>query len=489
MLDPIELELARLSLVEIVAVEERLGALHDHRADTHAAIRRDTVGVAVVDPHDAALEPRLLEDAANLLRAGARGDSDQVQSAHLLRELALAGGAEGGAHLVHRRLDRLGERHEAHLRDPTSDRDEERRLARVEVHGRERVRAIEGVASTPPALGVEGELGVAEGVEIAVDRANGDIEALGEGLGGRPGAAAAEVLGDGEEARGTTHPYKPDIRLTNWKAKVTVMKIPVLVLCEFPEAGIAGVDSFSPFCAKVIRALRAAGLPYASRRAPGPHAFKALNPTGQLPILLVDDVPICDSTRILRKIRALAPDAFPGDLEARGESHLWEELADTHLNGFLVAARWADGENWPSVKRAYFGAAPWFVQAIVAPLLRAKVVRGLHARDVWRAGEEACWEALGVTLDALEERAPERGFWLDAGFSTADIALSAQLDSLRTPLTPQQATLVAARPRLASWLDRVDAETRRGPRRALAFEPPRVPAREDRALRAEYGRA
>ena len=267
------------------------------------------------------------------------------------------------------------------------------------------------------------------------------------------------------------------------------MQIPSLVLCEFTETGVAGIDSFSPFCLKVIRALRAAGLPYVSRRGMGPYAFRSLNPAGQLPILLVDDVPIADSTRIVRTIRELVPDAFPGDASARGESHLWEELADTHLNGFVVASRWADDANWPTVRNAYFGEAPWIVRTLVAPRLRARVLRSLHARDVWRSGEEACWDAFQTTLDALDERAPEQGFWLAGGFSTADVALAAQLESLTTPLTPRQATLVAARPRLSRWLDRVDAETRRGPRRALAFGAPRPRALAPAALRAECGPA
>lgn len=241
------------------------------------------------------------------------------------------------------------------------------------------------------------------------------------------------------------------------------MKTSSLVLCEFAETGIAGIETFSPFCLKVRRALRAAGLPHTSRRAHDPGDFRALNPAGQLPILLVDDAPIADSTAILRAIRAAVPAAFPGNACA-GEALLWEELADSHLNGFLVASRWADEANWPSVRQAYFGQAPWPVRALIVPRLRAKVLRSLYARDVVRAGMAACWASFEATLDALDERAPREGFWLAAGFSTADVALSSQLDALRTPLTPRQATLVGARARLCRWLDRVDAHVRRGPR-------------------------
>jgi glutathione S-transferase len=247
---------------------------------------------------------------------------------------------------------------------------------------------------------------------------------------------------------------------------------PDLVLCEFTETGMDGVDSFSPFCTKIIRALRAARLRYVSRRAADPGAFRALNPSGQVPILLVYDAPVCDSTRILARIRAMVPHAFPADARdarARGEALLWEELADTHLNGFLVAARWADERNWPAVRAAYFRAAPWPVRALVAPRIRARVVAGLRARDVWRGGPEACWSSLRATLDALEQRAPEGGFWLGDELSTADVSLFGQLDAFRTALTPWQRGEVEQRARLNAWLDRVDSATR-APRAARASE-------------------
>jgi glutathione S-transferase len=239
-----------------------------------------------------------------------------------------------------------------------------------------------------------------------------------------------------------------------------------LVLCEFPETGVPGLESYSPFCTKVARTLRAAGLHYVSRRAADPGSFRGLNPTGQVPILLVDDQPIFDSTRIVAKIKELAPDAFPDESPRAGaETLLWEELADTHLNGFLVAARWADDRNWPRVRDAYFAGAPWLVRALVAPRVRARVIRALCARDVWRAGPDACWTGFAATLDALEARAPDAGFWLGSTLTTADIALFAQVHAHRTELTPWQGREVELHPRLTRWLDRVDAATRTTRRR------------------------
>ncbi len=87
-------------------------------------------------------------------------------------------------------------------------------------------------------------------------------------------------------------------------------------------------------------------------------------------------------------------------------------------------------------------------------------MKGLVARDVWRAGAEACWERFLTTLDELEGRAPRSGFWMGEGITVADIAIFAQLQSLRTPLTQWQSHAIAQKRALRGWLDRVDASTR-----------------------------
>jgi glutathione S-transferase len=237
---------------------------------------------------------------------------------------------------------------------------------------------------------------------------------------------------------------------------------PRLVLCELEDPRLPSLESLSPFCLKAHRALKLAGLPYESEHGSRPGDFRAHNPTGQVPVLLEDGVAICDSTAILRRVVDLVPDAFDAGLgrQGRGERWLWEELADTALNGYLVAARWADERNWPAVLEKYFGGAPWFVRRLIAPRIRTTVLEALVARDVWRSGAEACWRRFSDTLDDLESRAPATEFWLGHAPGVADVALFAQLASLRTPLTPWQEREIEKRPRLVDWLDRVDAATR-----------------------------
>lgn len=233
-----------------------------------------------------------------------------------------------------------------------------------------------------------------------------------------------------------------------------------LVLCEIGTTGIEGLETYSPYCLKVHRALRAAGLPYTSRHGRMPADFKHVNAAAQVPVLLVDGEPVVDSTRILARIGELAPGAFdPKDARARAEAWLWEEWADRAMGPFVVAARWADDRNWPALHEAFFGKAPWFVRKLIAPSIRRRVVEGLK-RDVLRSGHDALWADFRRILDLLEARAPHRGFWLGDTFTVADLGLFGHLRSLRTDLTRWQSREIELRPALVDWLDRVDARTR-----------------------------
>ncbi|MDB4942317.1 MAG: Glutathione S-transferase [Labilithrix sp.] len=239
---------------------------------------------------------------------------------------------------------------------------------------------------------------------------------------------------------------------------------PAILLCEPGATTLARHESYSPVCLQVHRALKLVGLRYRSRHG-GPADLAGLDPEAQVPALLVgEDEVIVDKTRILARLEALSaarggPSLLPLDARAAAEAWLWEDYGDRALSGFVLAARWADDRNWPAVREAYFGGAPWLVKNVLASRVRARVLDGL-ARDVLRHGEEACWDELRRVLDHLESLAPHDGFWVtrDAP-SVADLSLFAQLHALRTPLTERQAREVALRPALTDWLDRVDEVT------------------------------
>ncbi len=242
---------------------------------------------------------------------------------------------------------------------------------------------------------------------------------------------------------------------------MTTPSIPQLVLCEIGESRIPGLESYSPFCTKVHRALKYLGLPY-ERRHGMPGSFKKYHPTGQVPVLLIgESEAVGDSTDILARLQTLTGRTFHGTNDPRlaAEALLWEEFADTSLSGFLVASRWADERNWPLFRDAALGGIPGPLRGFIGGRVRKDILKRLVARDVWRAGPDACWRRFQTMLDTLEVRVPEDGFWLGT-FSAADLALFAQLGGMRTELTVWQRDQIKARPRLDRYVDRVDAATR-----------------------------
>ncbi|WP_437964770.1 glutathione S-transferase family protein [Sorangium sp. So ce260] len=240
-------------------------------------------------------------------------------------------------------------------------------------------------------------------------------------------------------------------------------KHPPLTLCELADPGVPGLESYSPFCLKVHRALKVAGLPYARRHGAHPGAFKRYNPAGKVPVLLVGDEPVCDSTEILRRIEAMAPGTLvSGDSAAQAEAWLWEEFADASLGGFVVAARWADERNWPAARKAFFGGLPAPLRAVLPRVVRRRLIAALVTREFWAGGAERCWGRLEALLDKLEARAPRDGFWVGDALSVADLALFAHLHSLRIDLTPWQQAAVRRRAALSAYLDRVHARTSGG---------------------------
>lgn len=234
---------------------------------------------------------------------------------------------------------------------------------------------------------------------------------------------------------------------------------PTLVLCDFPaDTGDPRWVSFSPFVVEVDRALRIAKLSFRREQVPITK-IKRLNPTGQLPVLLVDDEPVADSTLILHRIEGLAPGSMTGGLDAPGvaEAWLWEEFADTALYPHVLTARWADERGWPVPRKAFFGGLPPVVRDVVASAVRRKTLQALVGRDFTRAGLGS-WEArLARVLDALEARAPASGFWLGPKPTAADIGLFGHLHALRLPHLPWRKAEIDRRARLSAWLDRVEA--------------------------------
>ncbi len=75
-----------------------------------------------------------------------------------------------------------------------------------------------------------------------------------------------------------------------------------IVLCELTDPQIEGLESLSPFCLKVHRALRLQKRTDERRFGRSPASFSSLNPLSKVPVLLIDNEVVCDSTRILQRL-------------------------------------------------------------------------------------------------------------------------------------------------------------------------------------------
>jgi len=235
---------------------------------------------------------------------------------------------------------------------------------------------------------------------------------------------------------------------------------PQLVLCELrPDSH--GLESLSPFCLKIHRALKFYGLDYQRRYAIRPDEHKKYNPIGQVPVLLIDGRPVPDSTAILHALEGLADKTLlPCDPRERASAWLWEDYADGVLGYYAFAARWFDDRNWAALAGEHFQRLPALLKPWVPNLIRRQILKKMSHMEFIRIGQQGCWERFQRHLDMLEERVPEKGFWLGETMTVADIGLFGVLHSLRSDMSPWQMKEINRRPRMRAWLDRIDAVTR-----------------------------
>jgi glutathione S-transferase len=248
--------------------------------------------------------------------------------------------------------------------------------------------------------------------------------------------------------------------MTTQTQNQTQTQTQTLELFEFGLDPLPEHESFSPFCIKVHRALKAVGLRYTRTALAMPSKARAFNRAAQVPVLRVDGRYVVDSTQILAAINDMSGGVFSlSQAREDAEARFWEDWADTTLNGFLVAARWADEESWARARVAFFGGMPAPLAWVIGGMLRRGVLKSLYARDITRAGMAACWARFAQALDDLERRAPQRGFWMGDRLSVADFGLFGQLHSLCTDLTPGQRDAVEGRVALRGWMERVARAT------------------------------
>ena len=217
----------------------------------------------------------------------------------------------------------------------------------------------------------------------------------------------------------------------------------------------------SPYVRKVLAACAVKGIEVQLDPVVGLTAnddFDRISPLRRIPVWVEGEVTLCDSSVIVQYIEETrpGPSLWPADPVDRAKARWLEEFADTRLFDVL---------GWRlffeiALKPRFFGDEPD----------QAKVE---HARDV---------ELPGI-LDYLEGWAPESGFLFGA-LSMADLSVApafVNAGAVQVNVDP------ARWPKLAAWLERVEAETPLGPLNKLARALMRTPAHAHRDRLPEFG--
>jgi len=218
----------------------------------------------------------------------------------------------------------------------------------------------------------------------------------------------------------------------------------------------------SPFCDKIRRALHWKGVPYEVREVPLAEAFTAVrrvNPTGKLPCLEHDGRFVADSTDIAHHLeeRFPEPPLLPKDPELRARCHVLEDWADESLYFYEMRLRFTVPHNAERFVPELTAHDPGWMQAL-APWVLPRVLRATLSRQgVGRKSLEQVERDVARHVDAVDGWLGEADWLVGDALTLADLAVFAQLSCIRA--SREGGRLVSARPRVAAWLDRVDAAT------------------------------
>lgn len=236
--------------------------------------------------------------------------------------------------------------------------------------------------------------------------------------------------------------------------------MPEITLYQF--AGLEGLESGSPFCIKVHRALCAKGLEYTVQNVASPGEMKRINPgKSKVPVLEYDGEMTVDSTRIIEVLEERHPDPplLPADAGARARVRLLEDWADEALYWFPVYLRWTDDTNYQVLYRTFFSKMPipirWFVPGIV----RKGVIKQVRSQGLGLEDQATVLEALEGHCQMLEALLVDSEYLTGDEITAADLAVFGPMAALRAEITPQGREVIGRHERLLQYLKAVDSAT------------------------------
>ena len=218
----------------------------------------------------------------------------------------------------------------------------------------------------------------------------------------------------------------------------------------------------SPYVRKLLAVLNLKGLDY--RIDPiagffGSDAFSELSPLRRIPVLIDDQLTLCDSTVICEYLEERYPEPalLPSSAADRARARWLEEYADTRMGEVFI---------WQL-----------FYQRAIGPRIFGQPT-----------DETALQRALEVeipqVLDYLERQLPAEGFLFGAPLMLADIAIAVHF---RNAAFLRWQVDAGRWPRCAAYVDRVLAQDCLARLRPYEEHMLRVPVTEQRAALAAFG--
>ncbi|MBY0279474.1 glutathione S-transferase family protein [Candidatus Binatia bacterium] len=221
----------------------------------------------------------------------------------------------------------------------------------------------------------------------------------------------------------------------------------------------------SPFCDKIRRILNVKRVPYAIEEVPPTKTLsvvRKLNPAGKLPFLVADGAVVADSTDIAYWLEAHHPEPrlVPEDPRERGLCHVLEDWADESLYFYEMRLRF----TLPNNARRFIPELVKYEGSLVrtiAPYAMPFVLKSqVSSQGVGKRPLDVVLRDVERHVDALAGILGDGAWLVGDRLTIADVSVFAQLFCIRA--SDEGGRIVAARPAVAAWMERVDRATAPG---------------------------
>ena len=227
----------------------------------------------------------------------------------------------------------------------------------------------------------------------------------------------------------------------------------MITLYQLP--GAWGLPSVSPYCTKLYVHMELAGVEFEAR-----NGDVRKSPYGKVPWIEHDGKTIADSHVIIEYLRDTLGKTVGPELtaEQRGIGHAAMRVAEEGIYWALVYARWWEDSGWAHLHPMLKGMIPPVLNLFVPGLIRKGVKKQLYQQGTGRLPAERIYALLEADLDALVGILSGKPYLLGDEVTGYDVAVWAPLVSaLKVPQKSRPQELIAARPPLVDYVERIQA--------------------------------